>query len=82
MGKWIDINDKQPENNTYVLVSCVGGFVRTSFFSSLQVEKGIAPSRKRYGKFGRMFKCASTGTIVTHWMQLPEPFNYIESEQK
>lgn len=80
METWIDINTSQPENNTYVLVSCIGGSVRTSFFSSLQVEKGVAPNRKRYGKFGRMFTCASTGTIVTHWMPLPEPFNYKESE--
>jgi len=80
MIEWIDINEKQPENNTYVLVSCIGGNVSKSFYSELDASRGLAPSRKRYGKIGRMFDAAHNGYIVTHWMPVPEPFNYLESE--
>lgn len=58
--KWIDVNDRLPEDRIHVLVYCDECGVAVGFFNScgnLWKVDGLC-----YGK-----------TEITHWMPLPEP---------
>lgn len=72
MSKWIDLDDKYPEDNEYVLVWCKGYF-----------EGGISLGEKCecygigyvYGNKWTIYNCKNTifNTVIA-WMPLPEPY--------
>ena len=65
-SKWISINEKLPEKNTYVLMAATSGYVGTTFYTQ--------PKERRIDcKTSAWFEHANDFHYeVTHWMPLPK----------
>lgn len=64
--KWISVNEKLPEENTYVLMAASSGLVTTTFYTE--------PHTRRIDcKVSAFFEHANNYHYeVTHWMPLPK----------
>lgn len=77
MSDWIKVEDALPDDNSHVLVSCVGGLVTVSFFSlnrEFLKRYGNGYSRSRLGKNSGYFEISHQhGYQITHWQPRPAP---------
>ena len=64
--KWINIKEKLPEKNTYVLMAASSGLVTTTFYTEPDVYENDC-------KVSAWFEHANKYSyVVTHWMPLPK----------
>lgn len=63
--KWINVKDKLPNSDNYVLICLHGKFLRTSYYFEDSFGKWFSSTDGIWDKYYT--------DAVTHWMPLPEP---------
>lgn len=72
--KWINVKEKLPEKNTYVLMAASSGYVTTTFYTEPMYYKNDC-------KVSAWFEHANNNHyVVTHWMPLPKAPEKLEQE--
>ena len=65
---WIDVNEKLPNSDTFILVCLLGKFLKASYFFK------NSDGSNNFSTDYDVWDCIYTD-YVTHWMPLPEPPN-------